>query len=119
MGGVPVGLRRRDRQQRGHVGIRMDALFQHRADDRAEIALFAQNKPKRRLVRPHRPGAAAMPEAVAVAAGRANTLLRQHNCVTGFDHRPPPPLFGGGALPRRAQSRRAEHVGQEVGSGGI
>jgi hypothetical protein len=97
--------------------VRIDALFEHGGDHRAEIALFAQNKPERRVVRAHRAGAAAMFETVAVAA-RGTDRLPQHNCVTGFGHPlPPPPLFGG--LARRAQSRRAEHVGQGVGIGGI
>src|SRR6185312_3659634 len=115
IGGVPIVLRRGDGQQSGHVCVRVDALFEHGGDHRAEIALFGEHQPDPGLLRPHRAGAAAMFEAVAIAAWGAHRL-RQHNCVTGFGPPLPPP--GGGPLARRAQSRRAKRVGPEVGRSG-
>jgi hypothetical protein len=117
IGGIPIVLRRGDGQQSGHMPVRVDALFEHGGDHRAEIALFGEHQPDPGLLRPHRAGAAAMFEAVAIAAWGAHRL-RQHNCVAGFGH-PLPPCLGTGRLrdARKAAVRSAS--GRKSGMAGL
>jgi hypothetical protein len=95
--------------------VRVDALFEHGGDHRAEIALFGEHQPDRGLLGQHPRRIAPVAQRIAIAARRANGAFG--NKIVPPDSRTPLPLLGG-PLARRTRRRRAKRVGQEVGGGG-
>jgi hypothetical protein len=94
-------------------------VFQQRADHPADCIELAADHPNRLLPRAEIRRIAAMLAGIAIAHPRAGLCPFGNKIVSrNLGGTPPPPPFGDGPLARRAQSRRAKRVGQEVGGGG-
>jgi hypothetical protein len=95
-------------------------VFQQRTDRPANRVELAADEPDRLLPRAELRRMATVLAGVAIAHGRAGFGPFRNKIVPRkMGGTPLPPLLARRPLARRAQSRRAVRVGQEVESGGI
>jgi hypothetical protein len=115
-----IRVRRRERGEKREVTVGILPVFEQRADHPANRVELAADEPDRLLPRAELHRIAPMLARIAIARRCAGFGPFRNKIVPRkMGGTPLPPLLARRPLAGRAQSRRAERVGQDVESGGI